>query len=79
MGSFDSDDQSASQDHCEATSHAPSNNLEHLANTSHRLPLKEFKGISQDRSVVENMRVGSFDSGQQAANPESPQHSLATP
>ncbi len=24
------------------------------------------------------MRVGSFDSGQQAANPESPQHSLAT-
>ncbi len=25
------------------------------------------------------MRVGSFDSGQQAANPESPQHSLATP
>ncbi len=25
------------------------------------------------------MRVGSFDSGQQAANPESPQHTLATP
>ncbi len=25
------------------------------------------------------MRVGSFVSGQQAANPESPQHSLATP
>ncbi len=24
------------------------------------------------------MRVGSFDSGQQAANPESPQHTLAT-
>ncbi len=24
------------------------------------------------------MRVGSFDSGQQEANPESPQHTLAT-
>ncbi len=61
------------------SSHAPSNHLEHLSNTSHRLPLKEIKGISQDRSVIENMRVGSFDSGQQEANPESPQHTLATP
>ncbi len=50
-GSFDSDDQSASQDHCEAIK--PSNHLEHLSNTSHRLPLKEIKGISQDRSVIE--------------------------
>ncbi len=35
------------------SSHAPSNHLEHLSNTSHRLPLKEIKGISQDRSVIE--------------------------
>ncbi len=26
------------------SSHAPSNHLEHLSNTSHRLPLKEIKG-----------------------------------
>ncbi len=35
------------------SSHAHSNHLEHLSNTSHRLPLKEIKGISQDRSVIE--------------------------
>ncbi len=35
------------------SNHAPSNHLEHLSNTSHRLPLKEIKGISQDRSVIE--------------------------
>ncbi len=35
------------------SSHAPSNHLAHLSNTSHRLPLKEIKGISQDRSVIE--------------------------
>ncbi len=35
------------------SSHAPSNHLEHLSNTSHRLPLKEIKVISQDRSVIE--------------------------
>ncbi len=35
------------------SSHAPSNHLEHLSNTSHRLPLKEIKEISQDRSVIE--------------------------
>ncbi len=35
------------------SSHAPSNHLEHLSNTSHRLPFKEIKGISQDRSVIE--------------------------
>ncbi len=35
------------------SSHAPRNHLEHLSNTSHRLPLKEIKGISQDRSVIE--------------------------
>ncbi len=52
-GSFDSDDQSASQDHVKLSSNAPNNHLEHLSNTSHRLPLKEIKGISQDWSVIE--------------------------
>ncbi len=61
------------------SSHAPSNHLEHLTTRTHRLPLKEIKGISQDRSVIETWGWASFVSGQQAANPESPQHSLATP
>ncbi len=61
------------------SSHAPSNHLEHLSNTSHRLPLKEIKGISQDRSVIETWGWARLTRGQQEANPESPQHTLATP
>jgi len=51
-GSFYSDDQSVSQDYCEAIKPRPSNHLEHLSNNSHRLPLKEIEGISQDISVI---------------------------
>ncbi len=52
-GSFDSMTNQHLRIIVKLSSHAPSNHLEHLSNTSHRLPLKEIKGISQDRSVIE--------------------------
>ncbi len=78
-GSFDSDDQSASQDHCEAIKPRPQQPFrapqQHVPQTSIERDQRDISGQKCHR----NMRVGSFVSGQQAANPESPQHSLATP
>ncbi len=77
---IDSDDQSASQDHCERlSSHAPSNHLEHLSNTSHRLPLKRSKGYLRIEVSIETWGWARLSRGSKQPNPESPQHSLATP
>ncbi len=79
VGSFDSDDQSASQDHCEAIKPCPQQPFrapqQHVPQTSIERDQRDISGQKCHR----NKRVGLFDSGQQAANPESPQHSLATP